>query len=161
MIRTKRAITILCSYPYRHVQVILRLYKSPAEVLLGFDIDSCCVGFDGKDIWCQERFKRALTKRYNLVNTRYNRLPAKVINFNSRRSLTYESRLFKYSKRGFAVAVPNLDKSRVDTRIFSKDFKQVSGLAKLVLYDFKQGSKSSAFSKPRAKVLQGTESIMY
>eukprot|EP01127_Copromyxa_protea_P013859 TRINITY_DN376_c0_g1_i1.p1 TRINITY_DN376_c0_g1~~TRINITY_DN376_c0_g1_i1.p1 ORF type:complete len:888 (+),score=171.53 TRINITY_DN376_c0_g1_i1:42-2666(+) len=138
VIRTKRAITILCTYPYRHVQVILRLYKSPAEVLLGFDIDSCCVGFDGTDVWCQERFKRALTKRYNLVNT-------------SRRSLTYESRLFKYSKRGFAVAVPKLDKSRVDIRLFSKDFREVAGLAKLVLYDFKQGSKSSTFAKPRAR----------
>lgn len=60
--------------------------------------------------------------------------------------------MFKYSKRGFAVAVPNLDKSRVDTRLFYKDFREVSGLAKLVLYDFKQGSKTSAFAKPRAKV---------
>lgn len=62
--------------------------------------------------------------------------------------------MFKYSKRGFAVAVPNLDKSRVDTRLFSKDFREVAGLAKLVLYDFKQGPKSGLFSKARAKVAE-------
>lgn len=101
VVRTHRAITILNAYPYRHVQIILRLYKSPAEVLMGFDIDSCCIGYDGTDVWCMERFRRALTKRFNLVNI-------------SRRSLTYETRLLKYSKRGFAVAVPDLDKSRVD-----------------------------------------------
>jgi hypothetical protein len=130
VIRTARAVTILNSYPYRHVQVILRMYKSPAEVLLGFDIDSCTVGFDGRDVWCMPRFKRALTKRYNLVNI-------------SRRSLTYEQRLYKYSKRGFAVAVPNLDKSRISSSIFQKRLRDVGGLAKLVLYDH-QAQRQSA-----------------
>ena len=41
IMRTKNAITILGQYPFRHVQIILRLYKSPAEILMGFDIDSC------------------------------------------------------------------------------------------------------------------------
>lgn len=122
VIRTARAVTILNAGPYRHVQVVLRVYKSPAEVLLGFDIDSCTVGFDGKDVYCMERFKRAMTKRYNLVNI-------------SRRSLTYEQRLYKYSRRGFAVAVPNLDKSRVNPDIFKKALKEVFGLSKLLLYD--------------------------
>jgi len=122
VIRTARAVTILNTHPYRHVQVVLRAYKSPAEVLLGFDIDSCTVGFDGKNIYCMERFKRALTKGYNLVNI-------------SRRSLTYEQRLYKYSRRGFAVAVPNLDKSRVNPEIFTKRIKELYGLSKLLLYD--------------------------
>ncbi len=51
VIRTSRALTILCAYPFRHLQIILRLYRSPAEVLLGFDIDSCCVGYDGKSFF--------------------------------------------------------------------------------------------------------------
>lgn len=122
VIRTARAVTILNAGPYRHVQVVLRVYKSPAEVLLGFDIDSCTVGFDGQNVYCMERFKRAMTKRYNLVNI-------------SRRSLTYEQRLYKYSRRGFAVAVPNLDKSRVNPDIFKKSLKEVFGLSKLLLYD--------------------------
>jgi len=138
VIRTNRALTILCSYPFRHVQIILRLYKSPGEVLLGFDIDSCCVGYDGDDLWCMERFRRAITKRYNLVNV-------------SRRSTTYEQRLFKYSKRGFAVAVPNLDKSRVNPVIFNHTIRNLQGLSKLILYDYNQNNNRSNFSRPSRK----------
>ena len=60
-----------------------RLYKSPAEVLMGFDIDCATVGYDGKRVWSLPRFHRAITKQYNLVDV-------------SRRSTTYESRLMKY-----------------------------------------------------------------
>jgi hypothetical protein len=31
-------------YPFRHIQIVLRLYSSPAEVLTGFDVDACAVG---------------------------------------------------------------------------------------------------------------------
>ena len=40
VVRTSRAVTILGRYPERHVQVILKIFKSPAEVLIGFDVDS-------------------------------------------------------------------------------------------------------------------------
>lgn len=122
VIRTARAVTLINPYPYRHVQIILRLYQSPSEVLLGFDIDSCTVGFDGKNVWCMDRFRRALNKRYNLVNM-------------SRRSITYEQRLYKYGKRGFAAAVPDLDKARVDAVIFDRKRSDLQGLAKLLHYD--------------------------
>jgi hypothetical protein len=96
-----------------------------------------------------ERGRRALTKRYNLVNP-------------SRRSLTYESRyskhlkvvlphapltrpfmvafslrLFKYSKRGFATLVPDLDKSRINQKLLGPTAtpSQFQGLAKLIVYD--------------------------
>jgi hypothetical protein len=74
VIRTSRAVTILNTYPFRHVQIILRLYKSPAEVLLGFDIDACTFGFDGQKVWATERGRRALTKRYNLVQKNKHKL---------------------------------------------------------------------------------------
>jgi len=155
VVRTHRAVTILNRYPYRHVQVILRyvtpqprerereshtrnerafltdtivaamlgrLFLSPAEVVLGFDIDCCAVGFDGQRVYAMDRWIRAINKGYNLVNQ-------------SRRSLTYEVRLFKYSKRGFAVAVPQLDKKRVDPLLFEKHLPHVQGLAKLLLYE--------------------------
>ena len=34
-------------YPYRPVQIVLRLYHSPAEILAGFDIDVPCCAYDG------------------------------------------------------------------------------------------------------------------
>eukprot|EP01112_Ceratiomyxa_fruticulosa_P018058 TRINITY_DN5726_c0_g1_i2.p1 TRINITY_DN5726_c0_g1~~TRINITY_DN5726_c0_g1_i2.p1 ORF type:complete len:905 (-),score=210.35 TRINITY_DN5726_c0_g1_i2:202-2916(-) len=124
VVRSFRAVTILGEYPNRHVQIILRHYRSPAEVLLGFDIDSCTVGFDGNRVWAMERFQRAITKGYNLVNE-------------TRRSLTYETRLLKYSKRGFAVAVPDLDKARVDRELFNRwDLKNIQGMSKLLLYEY-------------------------
>eukprot|EP01105_Mastigella_eilhardi_P009638 TRINITY_DN226_c0_g1_i1.p1 TRINITY_DN226_c0_g1~~TRINITY_DN226_c0_g1_i1.p1 ORF type:complete len:785 (-),score=192.29 TRINITY_DN226_c0_g1_i1:110-2389(-) len=122
ILRTFRAVTILCEFPMRHVQVILKLFKSPAEVLLGFDIDCCCAGFDGTDTWAMERFMEAHNKSYNLVNT-------------TRRSLTYEPRLFKYGKRGYAIAVPDLDKSHVDPAIFNQPQDKAAGLTKLLLYE--------------------------
>ena len=57
---SSHAVTIVGVRPHRHVQIILRLYISPLEVLSGFDIDSCCVGFDGVDIWATKRVEQRL-----------------------------------------------------------------------------------------------------
>jgi hypothetical protein len=43
IVRTSNAITFAMDFPRRHVQVILRLYLSPAEILLGFDVDCSAV----------------------------------------------------------------------------------------------------------------------
>jgi hypothetical protein len=56
------------------------------------------VGYNGTDVYALPRARRAINKAYNLVDL-------------SRRSLTYEVRLHKYAKRGFAVAVPGFDRS--------------------------------------------------
>lgn len=145
IIRTKYAVTIINQYPYRNIQIVLRLYKSPAEVLMGFDVDSCCCGFDGKKPYVIPRSQRALNKQYNFVDM-------------GRRSLTYEVRLFKYSKRGFAVMIPGFDRGRVNQEIFQKPVKQANGLAKLLVLEFNNSMKkkpttslSSASKRKRAK----------
>jgi hypothetical protein len=126
VIRTLRAVTILGKYPQRHIQVVLKLYTSPAEVLLSFDIDSCAVGFDGETVLAMERFRRAMTKRYNLVDE-------------TRRSLSYETRLAKYATRGFAVAVPGLDAARIDVQALQYERLQtLQGARKLVALDIQQ-----------------------
>lgn len=135
IIRTKHAVTILGQYPTRHVQIVLRLYKSPSEILMGFDIDSCCVGFDGTTVWALPRAKRAICKRYNLVDM-------------SRRSLSYEARLYKYSKRGFAVAVPGLQRFLIDPSLYTKRPSEVHGLAKLILFDHEANTKVRAKFEP-------------
>jgi hypothetical protein len=40
--------------------VILRLYKGPAEVLMGFDLDCATFGYDGQRVWCLPRGRRAV-----------------------------------------------------------------------------------------------------
>jgi len=54
-IRTKNAITIASAYPTRHVQIVLRLYKSISEILTGFDVDCSCVAYDGSMVWATPR----------------------------------------------------------------------------------------------------------
>lgn len=75
------------------VQIILRLYKCIYEVLAGFDIDSSAVAYNGRDILMTDRSINAFRTGYNVVDM-------------NRRSPSYESRLYKYSKRGFGVYIP-------------------------------------------------------
>lgn len=134
IVRTRHAVTILGQYPNRHIQVILRLYKSPAEVLMGFDIDCCCVCYDGSAVWALPRAKRAICKRFNLVDM-------------SRRSLTYETRLYKYAKRGFAVAVPGLQRQLIEPAIYDKRPWQVHGLAKLLIFEHDVNTRAPRASR--------------
>jgi len=105
VVRTLHAITIVSHYPRRHIQIVLRLYKSPAEILMGFDVDCCCIGYDGINVLMHPRCARALKMQYNLIDI-------------SRRSPSYEYRLYKYAKRGFSIAVPGFDRSRVPESLF-------------------------------------------
>ncbi|RHZ44625.1 uncharacterized protein CDV56_101154 [Aspergillus thermomutatus] len=53
----------------------------------------------------------------------------------SRRSPSYESRLSKYSRRGFEIFWPDLDRSRVDPMIFERNFARTFGLARLLVLE--------------------------
>lgn len=96
VMRTEHATTWCMPKPYRNIQVIHRLYYSIEHILLGFDLDCCCMAHDGKRVLALDRGMRSLQYRYNLVDL-------------TRQSTTYESRLVKYAERGFAIAVPQLD----------------------------------------------------
>ena len=69
-----------------HVQVVLHIFRSPSEILTGFDVDCACVGYDGEAVWALPRAVRALRTGYNLVNP--------VHSWPNRPS--YELRLLKY-----------------------------------------------------------------
>lgn len=53
----------------------------------------------------------------------------------TRRSPSYESRLSKYSRRGFEVHWPLLQRSRVDPTIFERNFGRTVGLARLLVLE--------------------------
>lgn len=86
VLRTNRTLTIAAGYPHRHIQIVLRLYQSPAEVLLGFDLDCVGVGYDGTDVWALPRTRRALNYRLNIAD------PSR----QTYRTTSYEYRLWKY-----------------------------------------------------------------
>lgn len=102
-------------------QLILRLYESPAQVLHGFDVDSCKVGFFNGTIWMTRSCLWAWKNRTNVVD------------FN-RRSPSYEYRLAKYSSRGFDVWIPEFDISKVNLyKLSTIDRVGLKGLDKLLV----------------------------
>ncbi|PYH91092.1 ankyrin repeat protein [Aspergillus ellipticus CBS 707.79] len=121
-VRTKNAITIVSQYPTRHVQIVLRIYKSISEILTGFDVDCSCAAFDGKQVFVSPR---ALVSYITQINT---------IDM-SRRSPSYENRLSKYSHRGFEIFWPQLNRPQIDPTIFERSFTRTVGLARLLVLE--------------------------
>ncbi len=81
-------------------QIILRCYTSISEILHGFDIPSCAVGFDGESIWMTEMALFTYKSGFNVIDL-------------TRRSTSYESRLNKYLHRGFGIIFPDLNLSKL------------------------------------------------
>ncbi|KAL0573061.1 hypothetical protein V5O48_008902 [Marasmius crinis-equi] len=121
-VRTKHTVSIHSQYPYRSVQIVLRLYNSPAEILAGFDIDSACFAYDGTRIWGNPRSIVSMMRQCNTVDM-------------SRRSPSYEVRLAKYSSRHFEVHVPTLKREDVDPTIYERSITRVEGLARLLVFE--------------------------
>ncbi|KAK4170229.1 Ankycorbin [Cladorrhinum sp. PSN259] len=121
-VRTKHAITICSQYPTRHIQIVLRIYKSVSEILTGFDIDCSGAAYDGKQVLSTPRALQSFMTQINHIDL-------------SRRSPSYENRLSKYSHRGFEVYWPDLDRNRVDPTIFERSFQRTLGLARLLVLE--------------------------
>ena len=88
------------------IQVISRLYKTKQEILYGFDLGACAVGFDGKSIEFSIAGRFAHEYNLNILDT-------------TRFSLNHGARLKKYFDRGYGVILP-LCKS---LRTFEKYYK--------------------------------------
>ncbi|CAM1506895.1 Fc.00g065360.m01.CDS01 [Cosmosporella sp. VM-42] len=122
VVRTKYAITIASQYPVRHVQIVLRVYKSVSEILTGFDIDAAGGAYDGKQVYVTPRALGSFITQINQIDL-------------TRRSPSYENRLSKYSHRNFEVYWPELDRSRIDPTIFERSFQRTLGLARLLILE--------------------------
>jgi ankyrin repeat protein len=121
-VRTKNAVTIVSQYPTRHVQIVLRIYRSISEILTGFDVDCSCAAYDGAQVYASPRALAAYMTQINTVDL-------------TRRSPSYENRLSKYSHRGFEVYWPLLDRSRIDPTLFERSFGRTLGLARLLVLE--------------------------
>jgi hypothetical protein len=77
--RSAHAVTLVSKYPFRHIQIVLRLYSSPYEVLAGFDVDSCTIGFDGSMIYTDARAHNALVTCKNTIDVTRRRSREKVV----------------------------------------------------------------------------------
>lgn len=107
--RTGQAVTFSFGYPLRPIQLILRIHTCISDVLLGFDIDSCQVAYDGKTVYATKSALRAIETGMNIVDP-------------ERATTKYEERLIKYVFRGYMVAVPGLDFSRIQKKYLGNHF---------------------------------------
>jgi hypothetical protein len=98
------SLVVSAQYPYRSIQIVLRLYNSPAEILAGFDVDAPCCAYDGDRVWANPRAIVSMMRQSNTVDV-------------TKRSPSYEVRLAKYSSRGFEVYVPGLKRDEVDPTV--------------------------------------------
>lgn len=121
-IRTRNTITIASQYPNRHIQIVLRLYRSVSEILTGFDVDCAAFAYDGSRVLASPRALTACIAQCNDIDL-------------GRRSPSYENRLAKYARRGFEVYCDFLDRSRIDPTIFERSFSRTRGLARLLVLE--------------------------
>ncbi|CAI6095948.1 unnamed protein product [Clonostachys chloroleuca] len=121
-IRTKNAITIVSQYPTRHIQIVLRLYKSVSEILTGFDVDCSCFAFDGTQVYATPRGITSFCSQTNTIDL-------------SRRSPSYESRLAKYARRGFDIFYADFDRKRIDPTVYERSLVRTLGLARLLILE--------------------------
>ena len=111
------------------IQIILRLYNKPEEILIGFDVDSCCVGFNGKQIITTPRGLYSFQNRVNVAQL-------------SRRSPSYENRLIKYSQRGFDVVTDFDYKQHYNKLFFMSTFN--NGFVRLFDQELINNGKSKS-----------------
>lgn len=76
------------------VQLIKRVYRSTAEIFVGFDLDASCAAYDDGKLYVCDRWLLAVKYGINVVCP-------------FRQSSTYNYRLYKYVTKGFAPLVPD------------------------------------------------------
>lgn len=131
--RTDKVITLKSTNGYL-IQIMLRDYKSPEQVLFGFDVDSSSCGYYNGSYYVTDRCKYAMVNRVNNVDL-------------GRISTSYEYRLAKYaSRKGFYVNNPGFNrkmegeiKNKLDVRTKSgkKKYQTINGLRKLIYIEKK------------------------
>ncbi|KAJ6547310.1 hypothetical protein B0H19DRAFT_260972 [Mycena capillaripes] len=100
VVRNSQTITLYSEWPKRRVQLVLKLVKSPREVLLNFDLDICACGWDGSEVYLLPRCARTLETATNtfvmdLINGHYL----------GDRKATRDKRVFKYANKGYGLRI--------------------------------------------------------
>ena len=124
MVRAKGVINI--HNDYSKIQIVLRLYDTMTEILLGFDVDCCCCCYDGFGVYVLPRFISSVMTGVNVLNSIHS-WPKKA---------SYELRLAKYAHRGFTVYVPGMAKDRpnlYNDRMMNSKLHELFGVSQLSL----------------------------
>lgn len=79
-------------------QLIHRIYPDISSILGGFDLPSCCVAYDGNELYATPLGAWSIRNKSIIIDTK-------------RRSTSYEYRLLKYYRYGFTLIFPGLNQS--------------------------------------------------
>ncbi|PPQ74872.1 hypothetical protein CVT26_011468 [Gymnopilus dilepis] len=152
-IRKAHVVLIHTMYPYRPVQIVLRLYQSPAEILAGFDIDSACCAYDeaGHNVWVNPRSLAAIIRQVNTVDI-------------TRRSPSYELRLAKFAERHFEINLPSLNRAEIDFSVYDPALTTwPKGLARLLVLEraYQESNFYNLLKYPMVPLLQEASQANY
>ncbi|KAE8268428.1 hypothetical protein A4X09_0g3912 [Tilletia walkeri] len=99
VLRNSQAITFVpAQYPYRRIQVVLKLCPNPMAILLDFDLDQAAVGYSGYEVWMLPRASRAFVTGYATFSM--NLIHGPVL---APRRGAQDQRAFKYGERGYGL----------------------------------------------------------
>lgn len=105
--RNSKVITLVLDLQGKTIplQIMLRAYKSPEQIIVGFDIDACSVCYYNNNYYATKRGFFALNNRINHVDV-------------DRISPSYEHRLSKYAiNKGFYVRQPLFSRELSDNHL--------------------------------------------
>ena len=97
MVISEHAIT----FSFFRIQIILRLYHCMSEVLHGFDLPICAVGYDGKSLYATKGWIHNHKHEISYFDK-------------DRMSRSYFYRLAKWHIRGYKVILPMFNEDRID-----------------------------------------------
>ncbi len=103
---SKHVLTLTQMQTQMQMQIVLRLFRTPEEVLATFDLPSCCFMFDGDAWYTTKRALYALRYRVNLMDPLQQSTPR---------------RAYKYHERGFHFVVPGWDVAWEEQIMFARD----------------------------------------
>ncbi|MCJ1280695.1 hypothetical protein MMC26_000012 [Xylographa opegraphella] len=107
VVKNFKTINLIPDYPNRRIQIVLKLFTSPTQVFLGFDLDACAIGFDGARALMLPRCARAIETGYNVFTMDF-----VWGHYLKGRNASREARIFKYADRGFGLRIlPSYAKS--------------------------------------------------
>ena len=103
------------------VQIITSVFQDSLDLLLGFDVDCCCVAWEieKQRVVATERALRAIRHRTNIADPMFG-------------TTSYCRRLEKYARRGFAVAVPDFDDRLVNESVARASYVHVANIDMLL-----------------------------
>ncbi|CAZ85051.1 unnamed protein product [Tuber melanosporum] len=101
VMKNAKTLTLMSDYPERRIQIILKMTRSEAEVLLNFDLDPCAMCWNGKEVRMLPRCARALETGYTVFT-----MDLVYGHHLGDRRATQEMRVLKYASRGFGILIP-------------------------------------------------------